>query len=115
MNTKTNPTNLAGLLATIEARHADLVKLHQDGLASGFAIKCGPMCIAVNDGKANACGVEQATRYTNRAQAARIAATITNGNGDVGRVMPYQDALADEIASTTAALDALRQAAKAQA
>lgn len=113
MTTNTNPTNLAGILATIEARHADLVKLHQDGLVSGFAIKCGPMCIAVNNGKANACGVEQATRYTNRAQAVRIAATISNGNGAVGRVMSYQDAVAEEIGTAAEALAALRKAAQA--
>jgi hypothetical protein len=109
---QTKAPNLDALRTMVETRHARLVEMSQEDSSDlGYAIKCGAMCIQVGNGTASATTVEHATRYHSRAQAARIAATIRNGANEKGRVVTFQEALADEIAGAVAALEALRNAA----
>lgn len=116
--TATNETLAARMLADMEARRENLAAIQASGIHGGFVIKCGPMCIKVHGAQgehARACGIEGASRYAQRANAERIAPRITNGAGAQGRVVSYQDAVADELQQVTMALDALRQALAPQA
>jgi len=109
--------DLNQMIADMETRRATLISLATSGTVAGFAIKCGPMCIEIVDDagdRADACGVERATVYMDRAQAERMAKRISNGAGERGRVMPLGDALAEEINSIWGSLVALREAVAKQ-
>lgn len=117
MTTNTNPKNTAAeLLATIEARHKALLITQASGFNGGWVIKCGAMCIRIagaNGERTDACGLEMASHYSLRSNADSLAARVTNGAGERGRVVSYQDAVAEELAACNAALTALRQAVAA--
>ena len=107
--------NMNEMIETAAARHAKLSALQFSDTSAELVVKCGVMCLEIVGNNVNACGVERATIFNDRATAARYAKRMSNGAGERGRVVSYRAAVAEELASVDAALAAMRGAVAARA